>query len=209
MMSSMKGRKNALGDRWKILAVLLLVGSFAFGTLVLSGGISSAAETSTKKQTATKKPSPEEISKQLSEQSSSKDQPPTKGVSTQALNQVELFLASKRLWYEQDWDGDWVCHLYDIRVGTPSQPVSHLRVVRFDFYRNPFTGQCYRSVQTPNYGGVGFVSGNWLVILWPSGYREYTYLRGYYPSLDLLAIWRSNPGNSYLAGCNSPYNPYC
>jgi hypothetical protein len=75
MLLALKARISALGDRWKILAILLFVGSFAFGTLASSGGISSAAETSTKK------PSTKEISKQFSEQRTA-DQPTTKQPTT-------------------------------------------------------------------------------------------------------------------------------
>ena len=46
MLLALKARTSGLGDRWKILAILLFFGSLAFGTLVLSGGISSAKTSS-------------------------------------------------------------------------------------------------------------------------------------------------------------------
>ena len=126
------------------------------------------------------------------------------------LNSTEKFLASNQLWFEYDYDGDLVCYLYDVRRGTPSNPVAHLRVIKRGYPVNLFTGQCRLSTPlSPNFGGVGSVKRGVLKIQWPSGYVERISLGGYDRSNDALAIRRSSTGNSWWLGCRSVNHPYC
>lgn len=126
------------------------------------------------------------------------------------LNTGERFLANKRLWFEPDYDRDSVCHLYDIRRGTPGTPV-HLRVIDFAYPINPFTGQCdFRTPLSPSGSGVGTVnlSTRILTIRFPSGAVQNIRIGNYYARYDALAIRRSF-GPSLWLGCNSPNNPFC
>lgn len=126
------------------------------------------------------------------------------------INSVERFLAAKRLWFEHDWDGDYVCHMYDFKIG---DAVRHLRVAHYAYPRNPIINQCrFSTPLTPRAGGVGSVSNNVLRIVYPSGPPELISLGGYYRAYDALRISRSKTGGSWWVGCRSPDHPlhgYC
>jgi hypothetical protein len=127
------------------------------------------------------------------------------------LSATERFLANKHLWFEHDWDRDWVCYMYDIQRGTTPSSGPYLRVVRNAYPVNLVTGECRLSTPlSPAFGGVGQVSAtNVLRIQWPSGYVERIKLVRYFSADDALSIRRSSTGDSWWVGCNSPYHPYC
>ncbi len=127
------------------------------------------------------------------------------------LNSTERFLANNRLWFEYDYDQDLVCHLYDIRRGTPDTPV-HLRIIDYPYPVNPFTGQCtFRTPLAPAFGGVGKVdpTTNALRIRFPSGAVQRIRIGDYVSSERALRISRSGWGPSWWLHCSSPYHPFC
>ncbi len=128
------------------------------------------------------------------------------------LNTTERFLANKQLWFEHDWDGDWVCYMYDIRRGTTPSSGPYLRVIRHGYPVNLVTGECRLSTPlSPAFGGVGQVllRTSVLRIQWPSGSVERIQLVRYFSADDALAIRRSTTGDSWWVGCNSLYHPFC